>query len=135
MKPARWDVFWWNLRVFSSRIWNSFWIALKAPFVYSNLRYFFFSRLDPLPGVLKLRNGIHFHIRPHSSDPASITDVNIFRSYSQPAPGSIVVDVGANIGAFSLLAGQTARKVYAVEPIQSNYDALCRNIQLITPTE
>jgi len=120
----------WNLRVFRSRVVNSLEIACKVPSVYRNWAYFFWGRFSSRPGILRLRNGLQFWIRPQSSDRASITEVQMFHPYSDPRPGSVVVDIGANIGAFSLLASRTARRVYAVEPIPSNYEILCRNVQL-----
>lgn len=45
--------------------------------------------------------------------------------------GKTVVDVGANTGIFSILAGKMgAKKVYAFEPISGNLDYLKKNIQL-----
>jgi tRNA G37 N-methylase Trm5 len=47
--------------------------------------------------------------------------------------GDVFVDVGANIGLFSLVAarhvGQSG-KVYAFEPTANIYDRLCENVQL-----
>lgn len=42
--------------------------------------------------------------------------------------GSIVLDVGAHIGVFSLKARHRAASVYAWEPNQELYQTLCRNI-------
>ncbi|HLN03132.1 MAG TPA: FkbM family methyltransferase [Bryobacteraceae bacterium] len=113
-----------------SRAINSLRIAVLAPFVISNWVYFFVSRFQRRNGLLKFRNGLVFSIRPRSSDRASITEVNILRAYSQPAPGAIVLDVGANIGAFTLRAARTANLVYAIEPVQSNCEMLIQNCDL-----
>lgn len=45
-------------------------------------------------------------------------------------PDDVVVDGGANIGVFSILASRKAKQVFAVEPHPRNYQALCRNIEL-----
>jgi len=42
----------------------------------------------------------------------------------------IVVDGGANIGVFSLLAARKAKVVYAVEPNPRNFEILCMNLRL-----
>ncbi|MES4787409.1 MAG: hypothetical protein C4294_18185 [Nitrospiraceae bacterium] len=42
----------------------------------------------------------------------------------------IVLDAGANIGIFTLLAGKKAKKVIAVEPDQENYEYFVKNIRL-----
>lgn len=44
--------------------------------------------------------------------------------------GGVVVDLGANIGAFSLLAAKKGAIVYAVEPEPHNLEALKRNIEI-----
>ncbi len=47
-------------------------------------------------------------------------------------PGMICLDVGANLGYFSLLMGRLAGRegrVYAMEPFPANYDLLVRNIE------
>src|SRR5262249_3392888 len=41
--------------------------------------------------------------------------------------GAVVVDVGANVGVFSVLASRTARIVYALEPASANFSLLCAN--------
>jgi FkbM family methyltransferase len=46
-------------------------------------------------------------------------------------PGEILYDVGANVGAYSLVAAKAAGAVvYAFEPAGPNYHDLCRNIAL-----
>lgn len=45
-------------------------------------------------------------------------------------PSDVVVDGGANIGVFSVLAAQTAKVVYALEPNPTNFRYLCRNLEL-----
>lgn len=46
------------------------------------------------------------------------------------SPTDIVVDGGANIGVFSLLAARRAGLVYAVEPNPNNFDLLSQNLLL-----
>jgi len=45
-------------------------------------------------------------------------------------PGAKVVDVGANIGYYSLLAHSLGAKVVAFEPHPANYALLCENVEL-----
>ena len=46
-------------------------------------------------------------------------------------PGDLFVDVGANVGAYSVLTGRVARaRVIAVEPVPATYAKLCRNLRL-----
>jgi FkbM family methyltransferase len=46
------------------------------------------------------------------------------------SPGDIVLDVGANIGAFTLFAARHGAHVYAYEPIPATFELLQLNIQL-----
>jgi FkbM family methyltransferase len=41
-----------------------------------------------------------------------------------------VLDLGANIGSFSLFAAKSADRVYAFEPEKSNYEQLLKNIDI-----
>jgi FkbM family methyltransferase len=41
---------------------------------------------------------------------------------------ALVVDVGANVGVFSLFAGRVARLVYSLEPASSNFSRLVSNV-------
>jgi len=42
----------------------------------------------------------------------------------------VVVDLGANIGYYVLIEAQVVSKVYAIEPIAENYDAMVNNVKL-----
>jgi FkbM family methyltransferase len=65
----------------------------------------------------------------------------VFRSLLRP--GNVVVDVGANIGYFTLLAARlvgSEGRIYAIEPSPGTHAALVRNIRLnelrnVTPVE
>ncbi len=43
---------------------------------------------------------------------------------------SIVVDVGAHIGKYTLFSARISRKVIALEPCKDNYEILIKNIKL-----
>jgi FkbM family methyltransferase len=48
-------------------------------------------------------------------------------------PGDVMFDIGANVGAYSLIAAVSSHRqaqIYAFEPAFANYAALCRNIVL-----
>ncbi len=61
----------------------------------------------------------------HSKEPETIQWINSF------APGSILVDVGANVGVFSLYAAAHRNcQVFAFEPESQNYACLNKNIYL-----
>ena len=68
-----------------------------------------------------------------SENPLDITTLLVIfcrREYGYLKPDSVVIDIGANIGMFSLYAAKSgARKVYAFEPNLEAYTTLCKNIR------
>ena len=93
------------------------------------------SGLSKAETVCKLRNGAKFIIRPDSFDIRMVKEVYIHKSYHQLElnKGDIVVDIGAHIGTFSVMAGyeigETGR-VYAYEPVPTTFDVLKKNIHI-----
>jgi len=64
-----------------------------------------------------------------------VREVFVERHYCPPdlpfeiRPNDVVFDIGANVGAFALLAAvYTTNKVVALEPVPSNYELLRRNV-------
>lgn len=54
---------------------------------------------------------------------------NIYQIYPENIKGRCVIDIGANIGTFSMLAANYgAAKVVAVEPVSSTYNTLLNNL-------
>lgn len=45
-------------------------------------------------------------------------------------PGSVFYDIGANTGAYSLVAWALGHNVVAFEPVSANYARLCQNLRL-----
>jgi FkbM family methyltransferase len=64
---------------------------------------------------------------PHFSD---IWYHSSYTKYCSIPSEAVVVDVGANVGVFSLFAARRARKVYALEPASSNFSLLTQNVRL-----
>lgn len=74
---------------------------------------------------------IDFHSDPkdHSSF-WSYYECILRRDYKGIQSGDIVVDVGANLGFFSLMAlKEGASKSYAIEPFPTTYEYLCKNVE------
>jgi FkbM family methyltransferase len=73
-------------------------------------------------------------VRPWADDVRIVKSVfakkNYVNEFVSIMPNSIVVDVGANIGAFTIFAAQMAEKVFAFEPEPENFRLLCSNIEL-----
>jgi FkbM family methyltransferase len=74
-------------------------------------------------------DNVKLRVRPHTSDTHVIHTVLRKKPYGED-PRGIVVDLGANIGAYSLFAARTADRVFAFEPERSNYALLDANINL-----
>lgn len=120
----------WRFLTTRSRAINTAKIASRAPFVFRNWPYFFSSRLRDKEGILELRNGLRFRIRPGTTDRAAVSEVFLLHSYKPVPRGAIVIDVGANVGAFTLFGARTAKVVYALEPVTDNFEALRRNVEI-----
>lgn len=77
--------------------------------------------------------GLKFRIRNFSSDFTIFYEIFYSKSYTKDFPipsNSIVVDIGAHIGFFSLMASRIAKKVYSFEPNSENFNMLLTNIRL-----
>jgi len=86
----------------------------------------------PIPGrEVKFRSGIRMCVSHSPDDAATLFCIFVKRDYGQIRPGSVVVDIGANIGAFSVYALQSgARRVCAFEPSEESFELLQRNLQV-----
>ena len=64
---------------------------------------------------------------------ASFYEIFIKRSYESNLVkldvDDVVVDLGANIGMFTLFASQKAKKVYSIEPLPETYNSLVKNTE------
>jgi FkbM family methyltransferase len=79
---------------------------------------------------IQLRSGSVLTGLPETALWPHFSDIWYHRSYTKFCPippNSLVVDVGANVGVFSLFAARSARLVYALEPASSNYSRLVPN--------
>src|SRR5262245_57287795 len=128
----------WRLKVFASRVRQSARILVRCPWLFANWPYFLFSRFTTEPGTLRLRQGLTFAFRPRSSDRAMITELLLNNPYFDrrlgygiPEGPCVVVDVGANIGAFALLvaAAHPEAQIIALEPSRANYNLLKANVR------
>jgi FkbM family methyltransferase len=78
--------------------------------------------------------GLRFHCRPGSSDEKAFNEVILKKSYErrdfQILPGEHWLDLGANVGAFSVLATSLGAKVTAYEPDPVNLRLTKENLAL-----
>lgn len=84
--------------------------------------------------IFKTRTGKKILARAWADDVRIIKSIFAKKNYANEfvsiMPNSVVVDVGANIGAFTIFAAQQAKKVFAFEPEPENFRLLCANIEL-----
>lgn len=79
-----------------------------------------------------MKEGLNITYRPHTSDLMVIQEVyylNCYQYKPEYAKDGIILDIGANIGAFSLLAGEDGATVHAYEPEPHNYELLVNNLK------
>jgi len=115
----------WRLSVFRSRWRDRLRYVLNAPRVYQNWWAMPLPKLG-IDVVLRLRDGSRYHVRGNTRDLSVVNE----QAFSNPYLGSgfvtlnadsVVVDVGANIGDFVIMAARRcpAGRVVAIEPLRS----------------
>lgn len=84
------------------------------------------------PYQCKIRNGLNLNMRSGTDDRHVLFEIFVRDCCGEAEikPGAIVVDIGANIGCYSLKAAQKASCVFAFEPFPANFSALRDNIAL-----
>jgi len=114
------------------RLPRHLWLAVKTFFVFRRpvafLRHY--VRRDwPLTEPVELRTGMKIYLSA-ADDIFTLVEVFLRRQYGRIRKGSVVIDIGANIGVFSLLAlADGAAKVYAYEPSAESFSVFSRNIR------
>jgi len=85
--------------------------------------------------VVRGRDGLSFELRPGRGDKGAFSQVILGRAYLKPGvrinEGDTVIDVGANIGCFSVQAGSMvgpSGRVISIEPAESTYKQLVANV-------
>ena len=87
--------------------------------------------------IAQSKNGIKLSLRPNAGESFTFYENLIRQDYLQHGihlqPGDTVIDIGANIGAFTVLAASqvgTSGKVLAFEPEAMTFKCLLKNIKL-----
>ncbi len=127
----------WKFHVLLWRWKTRFRYALEAPFVYVNWWDVFRSRFSRQSTLLVLRDGSRFSIRPGTGDLGVVNEAAICNPYFDPGyischDQSVVIDVGANIGDFSVQSARLCPRgqVYAIDPIREHCERVAEHVKL-----
>jgi FkbM family methyltransferase len=81
--------------------------------------------------ICRLRDGSVMEIRGHTDDRHVLFEIFVENIYPvRVKPGDTVIDVGAQIGCYTVRTATQGARVYAFEPFPANFAALQRNIAL-----
>jgi FkbM family methyltransferase len=108
------------------------WYLIRCCWLFKHpwqLFYAYLTQTKPASHVIELRSGLKIFLSQQPQDAVTVFLIFVREDYGKVPPHSTVIDIGANIGVFSLYAiHQQAAKVYAYEPNSEAYQCLQRNI-------
>jgi FkbM family methyltransferase len=114
----------WAVQVALSRWRNRLRYLVMAPIVYRNWWAMAFPKLG-ISTVLRLRDGSCYFVRAHTLDLSVVNEAAFLNPYLKSgyvriAPDATVIDVGANIGDFTIQAARLCPngRVIAIEPLK-----------------
>lgn len=109
---------WWFCRVF---------VLFRQPF---RFLFHYFARTSPHDRRVALRDGLVVTLTGHPHDVITLFVNFVQETYGRPPNAGTVVDIGANLGAYSLFAARCgAPRVLAYEPNSAAFSCLERNIR------
>jgi len=76
-----------------------------------------------------VNNRIIFAVRVNTIDKLLIWEIWKLKQYGKVPKNSVIVDIGAHIGAYAIYAALNAKKVFAFEPHPANYKLMLHNIK------
>ncbi len=89
----------------------------------------YMRRQNPPSQKVEFRDGLVINLSMDNSDIVTVFLIFCRHDYGKITPGSVVVDIGANIGVFALYAAREGAKiVQAYEPAEESFDLLEGNI-------
>jgi hypothetical protein len=115
---------------------TNFILALKAIKKFKNWPTYFLDLFNLVTGkkiLLRSREGFKFIVRSGTTDRGIITSVFLedeYRINNLNLVGSIIIDIGAQTGSFSIFSSKGAKRVFSYEPIKNNFSILLDNIKV-----
>lgn len=109
---------------------------IKNIATFKNWYMFYAGRYGFLRKEIELihRSGLRIRLRPNTDDLRIVKSNFVKKNYTKDfipiTKDSIVVDVGAHIGSFSIMVARSAYKLLAFEPESNNYQMLKKNVEL-----
>lgn len=108
--------------------------VLKCLVIFKNPLRFIYAYLTITPiaeKVVELRSGLKIFLSEHPHDIITIFVVFVRKDYGNIPPHGSVIDIGANIGVFSLYAAHCGKsvRVLAYEPNSESFQYLLNNIK------
>ncbi len=90
----------------------------------------YIRRKNPSSQLVSLRDGIVIHLSGDNSDIVTVFIIFCRLDYGKINPGCSVIDIGANIGVFSIYAARAgAKSIKAYEPAEESFALLRKNIE------
>ena len=86
--------------------------------------------------IHSMKNGAKYFFRPGTEDFGIINEIYVVKEYHRLLnyikKDSVVIDIGSQIGVFSIFAGLLNKnvKIYCYEPFEPNFNILKKNIKL-----
>jgi FkbM family methyltransferase len=115
-------------------LYKYIWYLLKCVFLFKHplqVISAYIKQQSPPNNLVELRDGMKILLSNHPHDIITVFVIFVREDYGKVPEASTIVDVGANIGIFSLYAARCkARKVYAFEPNSESYQLIHKNIQI-----
>lgn len=102
-----------------------------------SLYYWLYSKLKINKDAVIELDGFHMHLNLRDYGLSKQLWISGFREpectkyfKSKLTHDDVVLDIGANIGYYTLMESRYAKQVYALEPLRENYDFLVKNIKV-----
>lgn len=124
-------------RSMSRRLFSNWPFILPFDYLRTRLHPHLKQLLSKTLITLRLRNGLKIQARIASGDPGIVKEIWLCEIYApfsfmEILDGEVILDVGAHIGAFTLLAASAcpSSPIYCYEPMPENYEILLTNLRM-----